>query len=256
MPDPFTRNGRRLSTISTWPLGRVSGAAQERAAETIRSTPMALRSAAQMLAGSLRDLAPIVVVVAFFQLVVLREPFPNLSEILLGLGAVAVGLALFIRGLEMSLFPIGDSMAEAFARKGSLFWLLAFAFALGVGTTVAEPALIAVADEAARVRASGASAALDAGDRDFALGLRYTVAAAVGLALVLGVMRIIRGWALYKLIIGGYLLVVVLTQFAPREIVGIAYDSGGVNNGHGHGAARRRARNRPVRCDPRPQPPA
>ena len=192
---------------------------------------MALRSAAQMLAGSLRDLAPIVVVVAFFQLVVLREPFPNLSEILLGLGAVAVGLALFIRGLEMSLFPIGDSMAEAFARKGSLFWLLAFAFALGVGTTVAEPALIAVADEAARVRASGASAALDAGDRDFALGLRYTVAAAVGLALVLGVMRIIRGWALYKLIIGGYLLVVVLTQFAPREIVGIAYDSGGVTTG-------------------------
>ena len=192
---------------------------------------MALRSAAQMLAGSLRDLAPIVVVVAFFQLVVLREPFPNLSEILLGLGAVAVGLALFIRGLEMSLFPIGNSMAEAFARKGSLFWLLAFAFALGVGTTVAEPALIAVADEAARVRASGASAALDAGDRDFALGLRYTVAAAVGLALVLGVMRIIRGWALYKLIIGGYLLVVVLTQFAPREIVGIAYDSGGVTTG-------------------------
>lgn len=189
---------------------------------------MVLRSASQMVAGSLRDLTPIILVVAFFQLIVLREPFPNLGSILLGLVAVAVGLALFIRGLEMSLFPIGDSMAEAFARKGSLFWLLAFAFALGVGTTFAEPALITVADEAARVRAGDVSAVAGATDRGFALGLRYTVAGAVGFALVLGVLRIIRGWAVHKLIIGGYLIVVVLTQFAPREIVGIAYDSGGV----------------------------
>lgn len=187
-----------------------------------------IRPAGRLLLGSLRDLAPIILVVAFFQLVVLREPFPNLDRVILGLVAVTVGLALFLRGLEMSLFPIGESMASAFARKGSLFWLLAFAFALGFGTTVAEPALIAVADEAARVRADAEGLGAEPADRDFALGLRYTVAGAVGLALVLGTLRIVRGWPLHKIIIGGYLLVVVLTQFAPREIVGIAYDSGGV----------------------------
>lgn len=181
-----------------------------------------------MLLGSVRDLAPVILVVTFFQLVVLREPFPNLDQVLLGLVAVIVGLALFIRGLELSLFPIGESMAEAFARKGSVFWLLAFAFALGFGTTVAEPALIAVADEAARIRADVAAAGDGSLDTGFALGLRYTVAAAVGLALIIGVLRIIRGWALHRIIIWGYLLVVVLTQFAPPEIVGIAYDSGGV----------------------------
>ena len=102
-----------------------------------------------------RDLLPIVAVIAFFQILVLRQPIPDFANILIGVLFVVVGLALFVRGLEMGLFPIGETMAYAFARKGSVFWLLVFAFALGFGTTVAEPALIAVAGEAAVVAAAG-----------------------------------------------------------------------------------------------------
>ena len=181
------------------------------------------------LVDSVRDLAPIVVVIAFFQLAVLQQPIPNLGEILVGVVLVVLGLTFFIRGLEMGLFPIGERMAYAFARKGSLFWILAFAFALGFGTTVAEPALIAVAAEASQIAAEGgvierSDAAMD----DYANGLRYTVALSVGFAIVVGVLRIIRGWPIQVLIIGGYIAVVVMTPFAPEEIVGIAYDSGGV----------------------------
>jgi Putative PTS system mannose-specific, factor IIC len=107
-----------------------------------------------LVTGSVRDLAPIVIVVAFFQLVVLQQPIPNLAGILLGLVFVLIGLTLFIQGLELALFPIGEAMADALAHKGSLFWLLAFAFALGFGTTAAEPALIAVVAEAAKVAAA------------------------------------------------------------------------------------------------------
>ena len=178
---------------------------------------------------SLRDLAPIILVVAFFQGVVLRQSIPNFSELLIGLILVVIGLTLFIKGLEMGLFPIGETMAYAFARKGSLVWLLVFAFALGFGTTVAEPALIAVAEEAAEVAAQGGViAAADAAQASYALGLRLTVALSVGVALVLGVLRILKGWPVQYLIIGGYLGVVVMTTFAPEEIIGIAYDSGGV----------------------------
>ncbi len=181
------------------------------------------------LLDSFRDLLPIVLVIAFFQLVVLRQPIPNLMELLFGTLLVAMGLAMFIRGLEMGLFPIGEGMAYAFARKGSLGWLLTFAFALGFGTTVAEPALIAVAGEAAKVAAEGGMIANDATARDaYALGLRLTVAVSVGVAIVIGVFRIIKGWPIHYLIIAGYLGVVTMTLFAPPEIIGIAYDSGGV----------------------------
>ena len=105
--------------------------------------------------GSLRDLLPIVLVILFFQFAVLGVPLPNVGQILAGVLFVVLGLTFFIHGLEQGLFPIGESMATAFARKGSLFWLIAFAFALGFGTTVAEPALIAVAAEAASVAAQG-----------------------------------------------------------------------------------------------------
>ncbi|RMG34429.1 MAG: DUF1538 domain-containing protein [Gammaproteobacteria bacterium] len=179
--------------------------------------------------GSLRDLAPIVGVIGFFQLAVLQQPIPNLGEILLGALLVVLGLTLFVRGLELGLFPIGESMAYAFARKGSLNWLLAFAFALGFGTTVAEPALIAVAAEAAKVAAEAGLIGGATEDRTaYALGLRYTVAFSVGFAILIGVLRIVRGWPIQHLIIGGYLGVVIMTAFAPPEIVGIAYDSGGV----------------------------
>jgi len=178
---------------------------------------------------SLRDLAPIILVIAFFQLVVLQQPLPELGALLSGTLMVVLGLTLFVRGLETGLFPIGESMAYAFARKGSLFWLMAFAFALGFGTTVAEPALIAVAAEAAEVAAAGGMIANSEAAREgYAVGLRITVALSVGFAIVLGVLRILKGWPIQYLIIGGYLGVVVMTAFAPREIIGIAYDSGGV----------------------------
>jgi hypothetical protein len=130
-----------------------------------------------------------------------------------------VGLTLFVFGLELGLFPIGEQLAHAFARKGSLPWLVAFAFALGFGTTVAEPALIAVADEAGQ---------LVGGGNAWQTALRLTVAAAVGAALVLGVLRILLGWPLHWLIIAGYVLVMMITPLAPPTIVGVAYDAGGV----------------------------
>ena len=186
----------------------------------------------RLILGTLRDLTPIILVIAFFQIVVLEQPFPDLEGVLVGLALVMVGLALFIQGLEMGLFPLGESMAGAFARKGSLAWLLTFAFCLGFGVTVAEPALIAVTGEAA---AAAAEAGLIADDGaalgDYAAGLRYTVALSVGAALVLGVLRIAMGWPIHYFIIGGYLLVSVITGFAPPEIVGIAYDAGGVTTG-------------------------
>lgn len=181
------------------------------------------------LRDSLRDLAPIFLVIAFFQLLVLRQPIPNLGELLGGAVLVVLGLTLFIRGLELGLFPIGESMAYAFARKGSVIWLLVFAFALGFGTTVAEPALIAVASEAAQVAAEGGMIQADVqAQADYALGLRLTVAVSVGFAIVIGVLRILKGWPLHYLIMGGYLGIVVMTAFAPKSIIGIAYDSGGV----------------------------
>jgi MFS family permease len=179
--------------------------------------------------NSLQDLAPIVLVITFFQLVVLQQPLPELVTLLGGTLLVVLGLTFFIYGLEMGLFPIGESIAQAFAQKGSVFWLLAFAFLLGFSTTVAEPALIAVAGEASKVAADGG--VIDATEEamnNYATGLRLTVAFAVGLAIVIGVLRILKGWPIHYLIIGGYIGIVIMTAFAPRWIIGIAYDSGGV----------------------------
>ncbi|MCW9014854.1 MAG: DUF1538 domain-containing protein [Gammaproteobacteria bacterium] len=181
------------------------------------------------MGGSLRDLLPIILVIGFFQLFVLQQPIPNVADIFLGTLFVVLGLTFFIYGLEMGLFPIGESMANAFARKGSVMWLLIFAFALGFGTTVAEPALIAVAAEAGEVAANaGVIADTREGKDSYANGLRLTVAFSVGLAIVIGVLRILKGWPIQYMIIGGYIMVVIMTAFAPDEIIGIAYDSGGV----------------------------
>ena len=183
----------------------------------------------KLLAGSLRDLLPIILTVAFFQIFVLQQPFPNLEDVLVGLAFVVVGLTLFIQGLEMGLFPLGDDMAESFARKGSLTALLSFAFCLGFGTTVAEPALIAVSAEAAKVASQAGAIASSAEARNtYADSLRLVVALSVGFALVIGVFRILKGWPIYYFIVGGYVLVIIITQFAPAEIIGIAYDAGGV----------------------------
>ena len=191
--------------------------------------PVFVKQFARLLGGSMRDLAPIVLVIAVFQIAVLQQPFPELNRTLAGLALVLVGLALFIQGLDSALFPLGESMADAFARKGNLAALLLFAFGLGFGTTVAEPALIAVAGQAAQVAADGGAIASDIEvTSTYALQLRLTVALSVGIALVIGVTRILLGWPLPFVIIGGYVLVVVLTGFAPKEIIGIAYDAGGV----------------------------
>jgi len=183
----------------------------------------------QAAIGSIKDLTPIVLVVLFFQLVVLKQPLPEYGQLIAGLLLVILGLTFFIHGLEQGLFPIGESLAHAFARKGSVTWLLIFSFSLGFGTTVAEPALIAVAAEAAKVAAEGGMIEREVqAQSSYANGLRYTVAFSVGLAIVIGVLRILRGWPIHWIIAGGYVLVVIMTAFAPKEIIGIAYDSGGV----------------------------
>jgi uncharacterized membrane protein (DUF2068 family) len=188
-----------------------------------------LKKSLQSLQESALALLPIVLVIGFFQVLILRQPIPNMGSILAGTVMVVIGLAMFVRGLQMALFPIGEEMAHNFVRRGNLWWLLLFSFTLGFGTTVAEPALIAIADEAAKIAAAGNVIESTAeAERSYAVGLRLTVAVAVGIALVVGVFRILKGWPVQYLIIGGYLGVVVMTVFAPREIIGIAYDSGGV----------------------------
>ncbi len=177
-----------------------------------------LKIFASDLKNAFSDLLPIIIVVALFQGAIIQAMPENLSSIVIGLIIVAVGLALFIRGLELGIFPIGEGLAVDFARKGSVFWLLLFAFTVGFSTTVAEPALIAIADKAASI----SSGLIDA------FWLRMTVAFSVGFAIALGVLRILLGHPIAYYIIGGYIIVVLVTFLAPPEIIGLAYDSGGV----------------------------
>jgi len=172
----------------------------------------------QDLKGSFMDLLPIILVVAFFQIFIVQAMPENLTSIVIGLFIVAIGLALFIRGLELGIFPVGENLATDFAKKGSLFWLLIFAFTIGFSTTVAEPALIAIADKAAFI----SDGKIDS------FFLRMTVAFSVGFAIALGTFRILVGHPIAYYIISGYILVVTMTFFAPVEIIGLAYDSGGV----------------------------
>ena len=170
------------------------------------------------LKNAFKDLFPIIVVVALFQGLIIQAVPANLTSIIIGLIIVAIGLALFIRGLELGIFPIGEGLAVDFAKKGSTFWLLLFAFTIGFSTTVAEPALIAIADKAAII----SHGLVDA------FWLRMTVALSVGFAIALGTLRILLGHPVAYYIIAGYILVVIVTFFAPKEIIGLAYDSGGV----------------------------
>ncbi|MFT7878804.1 MAG: DUF1538 domain-containing protein [Sulfurimonas sp.] len=170
------------------------------------------------LKNSFKDLIPIILVVAFFQVAIIQAMPDNLSSIVIGLTIVAVGLALFIRGLELGIFPIGENLATDFAKKGSIFWLLLFAFTIGFATTVAEPALIAIAEKAASISDGKVDAFF----------LRMTVALSVGFAIALGTLRILLGHPIHYYIITGYVLVVTVTFLAPPEIIGLAYDSGGV----------------------------
>jgi hypothetical protein len=180
------------------------------------------------IVNTLLDVVPIVAILLFFQLFVLRRPLPHLKRALLGFGYVLAGLALFLAGLEKALFPLGRLMAEALTHPALVGnavpswrdygWVYAFAAAIGFATTVAEPALIAVSIKASEV--SGGTITV--------WGLRSAVAIGVALGVALGTFRIVTGTPLHWYIIAGYVVVVVQTFFAPRLIIPLAYDSGGV----------------------------
>ncbi|ODN67965.1 DUF1538 domain-containing protein [Methylophaga muralis] len=167
---------------------------------------------------ALKNLLPIVVVVVIFQAFVLQRIPEDTLSISIGLFIVAIGVALFLRGLELSIFPVGKSLSNQFTKRGSLWILLSFGFALGFSAVVAEPALIAVAEQAQEISEG----------RIDALILRFLVAISVGFVVALGVFRILFGYPLHWFMIIGYLTVVTITFFTPAEIVGLAYDSGGV----------------------------
>lgn len=170
------------------------------------------------LKGSLLDLSIIIGIIAFYQFAILQTVPDNLPAIILGLLFVAVGLALFLRGLEVGIFPLGEDLSQQLARMGTRVWIVLFAFVLGFSTTIAEPALIAIAHKAAVI----SNGQIDS------LTLRLVVALSVGFAIVIGVIRILVGHPIHWYIIGGYVLVISMTFFAPEEIVGLAYDSGGI----------------------------
>ncbi|HHO69147.1 MAG TPA: DUF1538 domain-containing protein [Gammaproteobacteria bacterium] len=186
------------------------------------------------LLATLRDVLPIAVIIFGFQALVIRRRIPNLRRVLTGFVYVVIGLTLFLEGLEQALFPIGRLMAAQLTDPAFLFpgveavaaalrwqdyyWVYLFAFAIGFSTTVAEPSLLAVAIKASEV--SGGAIGV--------WGLRLAVALGVAAGIALGTWRIVTGLPLEGFIIGGYLVVVVQTFFAPRMIVPLAYDSGGV----------------------------
>lgn len=184
-----------------------------------------------ILLYTLRDVLPILVVIIFFQMVVLKQPIPHLKKVILGGVYVVFGLALFLMGLEKALFPIGRIMAsqlsdpvfigtssDGFSNWGSYYWIYIFAALIGFSTTIAEPSLIAVAIKATEVSAGTISQR----------GLRITVAIGVAFALALGTFRIVTGTPLFLYIMVGYLVVIVQTIFAPKKLIALAYDSGGV----------------------------
>ena len=181
--------------------------------------------------ATLRDVLPIVTILVFFQFAILRRPLPNPGKLLTGFSYVLIGLVLFLIGLEQALFPMGRLMAEQFTNPAFVgaapgeavdwtryYGVYAFAFAVGFSTTVAEPALIAVAIKAAELSNGAISS----------WGLRIAVAIGVAIGIALGCYRIVTGIPIHYFIISGYVVVVVQTLFAPRMIIPLAYDSGGV----------------------------
>ena len=178
-------------------------------------------------AATFKDVLPIAVVLVFFQAVVLRNRVPHLKSVLVGGAYVVLGLGLFLFGLQEALFPLGEAMARQLTDPAFLGdptdwtahgWTYLFAFAIGFSTTIAEPSLIAVAIKAREV----------SGGTVQEWGLRIAVALGVALSLVFGTYRIVTGTPLYVYMIVGYAIVIVQTIFAPKAMVPLAYDSGGV----------------------------
>ena len=201
------------------------------------------------LLATLRDVLPLLAIIAIFQFIVLRRPLLNVPRLVWGIAFVLVGLSLFLMGLELALFPLGDEMADQLSRlhdeeenpvtsTGTVesasdgrekfvaqtrgvweyYWTYLFAFAIGVSTTIAEPALIAVALKAEEV----------SGGTIRSWGLRMAVALGVGIGVSVGTLRIVLGWPLPYFILTGYVVVTVQTFLAPKQIVPLAFDSGGV----------------------------
>jgi hypothetical protein len=185
------------------------------------------------LALTVRDVFPVIALLLFFQLVVLRRPIPNWKRVVAGFVFVLVVLTLFMDGLETALFPIGKIMAKQLSGPEFVFgtkttpagapwyayaWVYVFGGLIGFATTIAEPALIAVCYKAQEVSRGGLSQ----------WGLRLAVAAGVAIGIGIGTFRIVTGTPLFLYIIAGYVIVVIQTVFAPREIIPLAYDSGGV----------------------------
>jgi len=188
-----------------------------------------------ILLATARDVLPIILLLTFFQLFVLRQPIPHLKRVIVGGIFVVLGLALFLAGLDLALFPLGKIMAAQLSDPEFLFgpnqanaaadwtaygWIYLFAALLGFSTTIAEPSLIAVAYKASDV----SSGAINQ------WGLRITVAIGVAFGVSLGTFRIVTGTPLYMYILAGYLIVFIQTLFAPKNIMPIAYDSGGVTS--------------------------
>lgn len=185
-----------------------------------------------IIGSTVFDVLPIAAILVGFQVFVLRQTIPNLRRVLLGTVYVIIGLSFFLFGLEQALFPLGKSMARqltdpAFIGGGfgtvqltwhDYYWTYIFAFAIGFSTTIAEPSLIAVAIKARDVSGGAVGA----------WGLRIAVALGVALSLAVGTWRIVTGTPLYIYMIVGYIIVVIQTMFAPRMIIPLAYDSGGV----------------------------
>lgn len=186
--------------------------------------------------STILDVLPILGIIIFFQLGVLRRPFLHPKRMVLGFFYVIAGLALFLEGLETALFPLGKVMAAQLTDPGFIFgeeaenmvgvsvqwqhytWVYFFAFAIGFATTIAEPSLLAVAIKAAEV--SGGSIGVN--------GLRVAVALGVAIGISLGTYRIVTGTPLHWYIIAGYIVVIIQTYYAPKSIIALAYDSGGV----------------------------
>ena len=180
------------------------------------------------------DVLPILVIIFGFQLLVIRRPIPNLRKVLIGFVYVLLGLAFFLDGLEIALFPIGKLMAQQLTDPAFLYgkvddvvqavqwrdyaYVYLFAATIGFSTTIAEPALLAVAIKAKEVSAGAISI----------WGLRIAVAIGAGLGIALGTFRIVTGAPLHYFIISGYVIVIIQTAFAPKSIIALAYDSGGV----------------------------
>lgn len=190
-----------------------------------------IKDFALILFYTLRDVLPILVLIVLFQLFVLKQPIPHLKRVMIGGVYVVLGLALFLMGLEKALFPVGKIMASqlsdplfigssetALTNWISYYWIYIFAALIGFATTVAEPSLIAVAIKAEEV----------SGGTIKPWGLRITVAVGVAFALALGTFRIVTGTPLFIYIMVGYIIVIIQTFFAPKMLIALAYDSGGV----------------------------